>query len=596
MPQELPSVAPQVYKPDSLCPAEVLLHEFLAMARNLAAESTLDSPRPALPEQTGFTLSDFPSEVLSEVFYHVVDSQSAIGHSAAHARAVNLLHLSQVSAYFRHVAINSSSLWAMIIYIERVNVGFLEAMLARSDPSPFDLTFVEGADLSAHDQIWSLIFANFYRVANLHVEVAEGYNGRVLGGLLRLPAPSMSQCTIHFIGDRNVCLDDFFPRISAPFSSYSPALRRLNLSNCFISMKYSPRSLSQVSIRCIGNDAYNHSPRLQLRSLADWHRRFDCLQPLDLYDCFEECTEADTARIAAQTPVYFPSLRLFTLRTTSTEVCREVASIIQLPATCSRNIIIVFSSQRMFEMEEAATAVQAVTKFVPVQTEYAECAISMGDNRPFLRLIAARPRSSVITLRFALSDLKVRNWNAISVGTLLRMLSRTWGGGAPTLATNNRILYQIWTALGGTLSAVLSSIPILHLWINKESPAQFLLHDIFKHLRGVREIRSQTSDLWANSTIHHLLTRELIPSLNKIRIPLDDATTSLAVIKGLGCFLQARREVRTVVFRIRSSTLRRMGYAAFEEIRSVIRDVSRDFPDTVSLDWAELRGQRKAHD
>lgn len=533
--------------------------------------------------------SCLPTELLSKIFHHMLDPFDAVEkHIYPERNALELLRVSHVSSYFREVAVNDPSLWAKAPYVNDVHEDFLPVILRRSEPCAIELSFGDYKGLSEDAQTKEQLVQHFSRVSKLQVQIGVPYENSTLKSLFSLPAPSLTDCTLLFLVHSNTSLDSFDRDVLRPFNERAPLLQHLHLINCTIPPEYYdtfPKLSSLSMMQYIGDGLLeDHIPFMPIDDIFKLGKGLSSLHTLTLIKCVQRGgVEFDLD--VSQGPVYLPSLRHFHLET-SVEGCQQLAKVLKVPATCARELTIIFPGHYRFGLEAANAAAEAVSLFISLNVRYRECSITVVRTAPSLRLVAIC--GSISTLRFEVSELNV---------DLPDPAQHLGGGARPSflrtatgiLTPKDIFLHQVWLTLSTSLRRPLSTVLVLNLWVGDGSPAPCLLVELLKSMRCLKELACRTSNLWAHPYIHILLEHDTTPALTKVKIPLDDDVVRPEVLLALNQFLRSRREVREVTFRVPTSTLASMGYAAPDAVRCLIRSVSEHFPDTVALDWVRFQ-------
>ncbi|KAF6751276.1 hypothetical protein DFP72DRAFT_495660 [Ephemerocybe angulata] len=532
-------------------------------------------------------------EILSKVFYETLQPFDSVDHRVNPANnALQLLDLTHVSSYFRQVAVSDGSLWAEVLYLNGVHADFFVAILERSRGYFISLCFMEDSSLLFDPCVWTRLLLNFNKVRRLQIGVGDSSGGATLKFILSFEAPFLEDLTIQWCGDRNACLDYFEGRIlRQPFMNGAPRLRKLHLINCFFPSKHYSAfpNLANLSVMYIGDDDnHDHPPLISILDLSEGLGRFNSLTTLTLSTgCIDP---GDFESDIQQAPVHFPRLLRFNFMTT-TAACRQLASILRLPAGCSRNIHLSFPPPPHpgVGVLDATSAAEAAALFVPSDVEFKRCVVGMADDdEPFLRLIALGPSTPriAVEMSFKLSDVAI---HSLHPQNQLPTIHYFPGISTRTFTVTDIFLHQLCTTLSIILRKRLSVVSTLYVWFGCESPAVFIAVSLLRSMTNIHEIVSHASDLWANPSIQEFLSWDNAPSLRTLIIPIDETVQSARVLAGISAILRSRSDIGGVIFRVRSATIAEMGYAAPDELRSLIRGISEGFPDTVSLDWVEYQ-------
>ncbi|KAF6745576.1 hypothetical protein DFP72DRAFT_1077354 [Ephemerocybe angulata] len=506
-------------------------------------------------------ICDMPIEILSKVFLDTLDPLDAVDPVFnPSSNAVTLLNISHASSFLREAVIGDSSLWAVVPYLNGIHTDFLKAILERSQQTAINLTLLDDGRVWEADENWNEARWHFDRISKLHIEVDPISEGFILHTFLSRPAPSLTECRIHFVGFRNVPLNKLLnsrdPRL---FDDDAPHLHTLKLTNCWIRPKHysSLPSLRQVAVQSQYNSdrAYREGHSfMALEDLLGGHslaNSFIYLQDLALINCIQHSDRPEGPTF--QQPIHLPSLERFTLETTIGD-CHQLATNFRLPKTCSRIITSTSHRHRQLKLEDASAAGVALSLFVPSDAPNTHCAVGTSDLTPFLRFTNSY---STVTLRLRLPGRKDPHFDA------------------------HMFLVEVGMALAPALGTRVSTISTVHLQFEKLSPSSGLLLPLLR-LMDVKEITSQSSELWADPCIQALARHENVPSLRKLQMPLEDSICEAEDLAGVSRFLRSREDVQEIVFQV---DLSRLGDMEHDEMDSVIRDLTRNFPSTVDLKW-----------
>ncbi|KAF6745568.1 hypothetical protein DFP72DRAFT_856348 [Ephemerocybe angulata] len=519
-----------------------------------------------LNEPSYSSILAFPPELLAKIVANTLDPPALVDPIFnPSGNAMELLNISHVSSFFRQVTVGEPALWAMAPYLNAVHQDFLETILERSQPYTFNLSFMEDGSLTEDDQIWRLALSHFHRVSRLHIEAMVVSEGDLLVSLFSKSAPSLTECIIQFFGNRTVALCDLS---SHPFNDDAPNLRKLDLTNCSVRVRHYPAfaALRDVTVVHLV-DEVQHDDRtlLPIDDFIQCRNKLNSLQSLTLHSCIQDPDPESSTRLSSQDSIYLPSLKHFVLKSTI-DGCHGLGKILRLPETCSRSITVTFPLHwEPEQLGDAVRAAEAVASFIP-SLEYTVCAGGIRGSVPSMRLFIAGQRYPTVTIRFGIS--------------------------APDAHPDmDLFLLQVGRGLASTLATPLSTIKFLHMHLDgvKTSLVGYLLRPLIKIMKNLEEFVAQGPDVWANGTIVWILDYSIAPNLKKLRVPLDDMMHSAAALRGTAQFLLVRPEIREVTFGVSPSITEEMGHAASDGIRCLIRDVSKDFPGSLVLDWIELQ-------
>lgn len=540
-----------------------------------AQPATPAQPAAPAPTQTPPVL-DFPIEVLSEIFLQSICLQRRTLEHDINTNAVTLLRLSHVCERFRHVALNDPSLWARVPYLNGVGEEFLQLMLSRSYPLRFSLSCIEDVTLPDSQAIWDMIENDFWRVSRLRVRVAKDFPGNLVEYFLGLWAPCLEHCYIDFQGDRHVALDSLIP---PQFFESPPPLRDLHLVNCYISPDHSSNlspfnRLRDVRIKHRGQD-HGESPFLLSASdLSDWKPHFSSLHTLYLVNCVQ------ISHIpSAMNRLELRSLKRFVLEG-PTDVCLEMALVLRLPHRCSRLITVMFplGGDAPHPARDASVALQ----FVPSTHRFSHCLIDLENPylRPGLRLSGPDNNPVTVLIRFNLYQIKQRSNNT------LHYLSRFPSFLATGLYQPEQFLRRLWEHLADLSTLHLHRVTTVALSLEHRSLDPSFLVGMLKNMQSLRTvvISGQAPGVWSKPWIRRLLHPSYLPHLTELCVPFDATTSGKAMGSIQQVVLQWTMPCK-VTFRVPARYAYIFGYAAEEEIRNAIRELTRSYSPDVPLDW-----------
>ncbi|KAF5342416.1 hypothetical protein D9611_001719 [Ephemerocybe angulata] len=236
------------------------------------------------------------------------------------------------------------------------------------------------------------------------------------------------------------------------------------------------------------------------------------------------------------------SLNYFSLER-SAGGCQHLAGILRLPSDCSRSI-----THRRLELTNATDAVAAGSRFLQFDIEYKECAVGLGLDIPFIRLVTRGSSRSAATLRFDLSKAFIDLPNPQSyLNRTVYFPQRT----SRTLTGIDVFHYRMWLAITSALRRPLSTVLGLHLWFDTDFPAPYFFRSLLRSTVRLREVVFRASDIWTHPSIHTFLDRDIAPALTKLKIPLDATAHSPKVVEALTRYLRSRLEITEVTFRVR---------------------------------------------
>lgn len=521
-----------------------------------------------------------PPELISQIIFIAVQSQKrADDHTGAAAR--QLLSLSHVSSYFRKIAISNPRLWSTIVFINDISARSLFIILARSRPFSFDLTILDDGTIPLTVQ--NQVIDNFHRVTALSIRVKEGYSGIFARRLIMVAAPSLERCHLNFRGARNVKLGMFPPNLILPFDNQAPRLREFRFTNCFIpsAVLASLPSLICVTMEHDGGRHQEHGESDTFLSVPEVQI---CLLDLSLLRQLHisHCIKLTSAFL--EHTVYLPSLQQFDL-SASAEVCQDLSLVLRFPSTCSTRVTIGFPTREPMPAGYTMFVAQAVSKFVTPDHDFTDCAFLWEDRRyPSLRLIQRRTSLTLIEFRFDIEGLGAQSPRYI---LLLIQFSALLVRPFHDMAVSDFFMYRLWTSLAVTLKGALEKPFVLHLYFGGRSLAPYIVQPVVRSLTNVHTAKVHCTDAWRNPGLGDLLTRNA-SSLRNLTVSLGNQAMDPDAFDNLKRFVESRSELGSLAFGFTSSYIADLGWAAHEEIASVVGSFAKDIPDTIALRWETL--------
>ncbi|KAF6751277.1 hypothetical protein DFP72DRAFT_495675 [Ephemerocybe angulata] len=543
----------------------------------LAAEHIEVPTYPSTPP-----VSTLPSELLSKIFLEVVDHPFTSPRSLPFkAAAVDLLSISSASSTFRQVATHDSALWAKVPFLNGINRNLLDLILRRSQQQPLTLRFSEDSTLPGTVDIWSLIMTEYWRVAALYIEVAESFEGIKSKTLLVMRSPALQYCFVKFHGQRNVRLDDLISNNLPPFGGEAPVLRSLDLTNCSLSpILFTFPTLTDLTVTCEG-DTTTIRPFLLLQDCIQWRYQIHFLRSLKLVHCILPCNVAKFHELLLGPPLHLPILEELVFAG-SMEACYQLGSILRIPDECTRDVTVKFHRDRQYESPDANIAASASLVFIPTGVKYLECSVSIIEGaKAYLRLFRAGNKYETLSFDVAQLDFQI----AGVISFLIAALSIPSLPIHPTSPTD-LFLRLLFDGLSRQLGPTLSSIPSLHLSFGIQSPAPHILRGFLNSMARVQKLSVEHMDVWDNPCFLSYHAKGNFPRLKRLEVPLNESTTPATMI-GLTAFLKHRIGMKGVLFKASHAWVAEMGYAAVEEVPTIVGSLTEHFPPSISVDWAE---------
>lgn len=531
------------------------------------------------------TISNMPSEVLTEILFNALELDKPFPPINRGRNAFTALRLSHVSPHFRHTAINDAFLWAEVLFFNGVHPDFLGAMLERSQGAQIRVFFLFDKALALDNAIGAHIRRESHRITSLHAQMSIPPSGSWLEKLLSLPASSLENLTLHFVDTHSPTLD-FLTATHRLFRAQAPALRDINLINCFIPPEhFLPMPLSRVRVHF--DRPLQVSRRTQTGLSPDslsWGVSPRFLSRLTLVNCIQ--ASPFPGILAFHGPLFLPFLRKFVL-VGSLKVCEQLLLSLRLPRNCSRSITALRFTGRNVEASPGPAEFSAVLcRYIPRDILFTHCGVELGQSSHTLRLIKSGPRRMTVTL--VLDDEMPCHFPApkslrILPKVALALLSRC----REQLSDTFFSLY--WDSLSTSSKAPLSTVTTLHLSSASSTGSHVprLLQPLGKVLINVQDIvLGCTDEIWTDPSLETILVTTKLCNVRRLVVDLDlnDGARNVC-LHGLRRFVQWNTNVEFLLFRIERSHVLNMGHAASSHISCLIGAMTVDFPLSVTLDW-----------
>lgn len=484
---------------------------------------------------------------------------------------------------FRHIILNDPPLWAELPFVNGVHEDFLRAILERSQPQPLELSFVEDETLSNNEAVWSQVCQDFYRVSSLYAQVAPTHTGARTQHLLILPAVTLQQCTVEFLGSRSVHLDFLADRV---FSRQAPVLSSSTLVGCTLPLPQCPlKALSIFSARDHAlDDRLQKQGSLATFCLSSWGFARQTLEHLFLGKGLESRTTPSSRSLPRLGPIALPLLKAIVVEG-SIEVCEWIAASLLLPPTCSRNVTSLLPDRLELGTESAKLCSTVLSRYVPSDMDFNGCIVKISERQALLRLIKVGRCRVVVTLVLDFSRLLV-------TPGLLCVLPKTFAAlktsdPAPhTLAHFHR---HYWDGLASTLHRTFATPTTLHLALDPRSPALNGVYSALRVMENITNLATTASELEIRTTTKFIVDPAILPSLDRLVIGLEVGelidSGDHCCLDTLCQALHSSPNITRVLFRVRYTDTLAMGYAVKDTMCSLLRVLTEGFPSTVAIDW-----------
>ncbi|TEB24356.1 hypothetical protein FA13DRAFT_1714676 [Coprinellus micaceus] len=505
-----------------------------------------------------------PPEVLASIFALTIEMRfhpSALDSLMTFAIR-DLLNITHTSSRFRDIAVYEPKLWTMVPVISSaVHEDLFEAMLIRSVPLPFCLSFTEDATLPSEDDTksWMLAMDHARRLGYLNIEVADGFDGVRAKAILRRQFPALQGCIVRFRGLRNVRLDSLTKPI---FNGYAPRLRTLDLTNCFTS----PGRRCMPNISCVAIRNFSSiPPSFSIDDPSRWRVHFKRLRTLVVWDCFPG---SDLPGHHPQ-KVEFPLLENLDI-TGPIGLCQRISDSFSYPDECRRTITVLLPQQA--RLTDAKAGVLAAVAFLPRGEVFEECIIHLDGCLPSVRL--GGPRCCAVVLRFRLRQVKV------TLGTAMNLFCRAMASFtlplsiSPTLDSFSVLSLRVWDTLASSLASRIDGVTSLRIAAPSDDPSEpvYLLPLLAKMPKvSVLTIESPTllaTDSFLYLSVHH----ESLLELKKVIVRLEDVGWQEAMMSALANFLQCKLDrgspIRELVFTVSPQLAQSLGHASADTCQS----------------------------